>query len=180
MDFTYLQTAGCDMNGRGSPKWGASLEIKSINKYPTKMSRARLKGHCTPFVSINTTGAVKKSLIHGRNRSNSESPRSQSVGSTAQLVRFLSVGKFQRCTGSHVVVVWVRGTVMRLWRKREEIANASCTTVLLYHFQVDTRPVRRQPKPRHHGLVRNSTAWWLEEVLHLSHESPLSLHKSLL
>ena len=35
------------------------------------MSRARLKGHCTPFVSINTTGAVKKSLIHGRNRSNS-------------------------------------------------------------------------------------------------------------
>lgn len=54
------------------------------------------------------------------------------------------MGKFHRCAGSHVVVVWVGGTVMCLWRKREEIANASCTTVLLYHFQVDPEPVRHQ------------------------------------
>lgn len=33
---------------------------------------------------------------------------------------------------------------MCLWRKREEIANASCTTVLLYHFQVDPEPARHQ------------------------------------
>ncbi len=28
--------------------------------------------------------------------------------------------------------------IKRLWRKREEIAKASCTTVLLYHLHVDT------------------------------------------
>lgn len=44
-------------------------------------------------------------------------PTTQPVWSSAQLMCFLSVGKFQRCSGSHVVVVWVRGTVMRLWRK---------------------------------------------------------------
>lgn len=63
----------------------------------------------------------------------------------------LSVGKFQY-TGSHVVVVWVRGTVLRLWRKREEIARASCTTVLLYHFQVDIGPVYRQTRYLQLGL----------------------------
>lgn len=144
-----------------------------LNGHPNVIQVIKYKRHTLFLIcSINTTGAAKKRLIHWRITATArpDHPVSSKLGTVNV---FLSVGKFQRCTGSHVVVVWVRGTVMRLWRKREEIAKASCTTVLLYHFQVDTGPVRTQTRPLQLVLCRGA-AWWcnstaqrLQEQLHL-------------
>lgn len=177
----YFRFADWSMNEMCNSEW---VQSQGQSSKPFKCERRErwrvgLDRRCALFVPINMTGAAKKRLIHGRNRSSSEGPTTQPVRSAAQLMCFLSVGKFQCCSGSHVVVVWVRGTVMRLWRKREEIAKASCTTVLLYHFQVDTR---QQTRPLRLGPGRrkryNSTTQRLREVLYLGSLNPFSFRKS--